>query len=59
MGLAKKPRVHTSISFTVETRDRLTAAARERDVSLNWLVERACVDFLDRLIPVEEIKWTR
>ena len=38
---------------------RLLAAADERDVSANWLVKRALEDYLDRLIPVDEVRWTR
>jgi len=37
----------------------LTQAAADRDVSLNWMVNRAVEDFLSRLIPADEIRWTR
>jgi len=52
-------RVNTAIRFHPATFDRLKAAAAERGVSANFLVERAVADFLDRLLPVNEIKWTR
>lgn len=49
----------TAVRFTPELHERLTEAARERDMSVNLLVNRAVADFLDRLIPVEEMRWTR
>jgi len=52
-------RVGTSIRFTPEVHDRLIAAAKERDLSVNFLVNRAIEQFLDRLIPVDEVRWTR
>lgn len=59
-----RPRVHgdrvtTQIRFPVELHERLTAAATEREVSVNLLVNRAVDEFLERLIPVDEIQWTR
>lgn len=38
---------------------RLIEAAAERELPANELVTWAIRDYLDRLIPVEEIKWTR
>lgn len=55
----KKPRTTTAMRFSPELHDRLLKAADEREVSINFLVNRACEDFLARLIPVDEIKWTR
>lgn len=49
----------TGVRLPIELANRLAAAAEERDVSINWLVNRAVEHFLDRLIPVDEIKWTR
>lgn len=49
----------TAIRFTPELHERLRVAAEERDLSVNFLVNRAVEDFLDRLIPVDEIRWTR
>lgn len=52
-------RVTTGVRFGPELHERLRLAADERDVSMNRLVVRAVTDFLDRLIPVDEIQWTR
>ena len=49
----------TAIRFPVEIHDALRKAADERDVSINWLVNKAVEDFLPRLIPADEIRWTR
>jgi predicted transcriptional regulator len=49
----------TAVRFPKETHTRLTQAAEERDLSVNWMVNRAVEDFLDRLIPVEELRLTR
>lgn len=49
----------TAIRFRPDLHERLKKAADERDLSINWLVNRAVEQFLDRLIPVEEIQWTR
>lgn len=49
----------TQIRFPTPMLDELHIAAAERDVSVNWLVNRAVADFLDRLIPVDEWKITR
>lgn len=52
-------RTSTAVRFPPELHKRLEVAADERDVSLNWVVNRACEEFLERLIPVEEMRWTR
>lgn len=52
-------RTTTAIRFDPELHERLRVAAEEREVSMNFLVVRAVADFLDRLIPVSEIRWTR
>lgn len=52
-------RIHTAIRIPREIHEQLTRAADEREVSVNWLVNRALEDFLPRLVPVEEIQWTR
>lgn len=52
-------RTSTAIRFRADLYERLVAAADERDVSINWLVNRAIEDFLPRLIPIDEMKWTR
>lgn len=59
-----RPRPHdqrltTAIRFDRDLHDELVAAAVERDVSVNWLVNKAVQQFLDKLIPVEEMVWTK
>lgn len=54
-----KQRTSTAIRLRPDVHERLQIAADERDVSMNWLVGRAVADYLDRLIPVDEMKWTR
>lgn len=53
------PRSATAIRFPTEMLEALHKAADERDVSVNWLVNRAVADFLPRLLPVDEVVWTR
>lgn len=52
-------RVTTAVRFPRELADQLHEAAQARDVSVNWLVNRAVVDLLARLIPVDEWRLTR
>lgn len=52
-------RVSTSIRLPVDLHQRLSVAAEEREVSVNYLVNKAIADFLDRLIPADEIMLTR
>lgn len=47
-----EPRVATAIRLPTSLRDELQAAATERDVSVNFLVTRAVVDYLRRLPPL-------
>ena len=54
-----RKRSATAIRFPPEMHAALTQAAADRDVSLNWMVNRAVEDFLSRLIPADEIRWTR
>lgn len=54
-----KVRTTTAVRFAPDTHRRLLDAADERDVSMNFLVEKAVVEFLNRLIPVDEMKWTK
>ena len=44
-----KPEVYTA----------LKQAADDRDVSMTWLINKACEDFIDRLLPAEEWRLTR
>lgn len=52
-------RVSLTLRLTPELHARMKAAAAERGVAVNLLAERALMDFLDRLIPVDEMEWTR
>ena len=47
------------VRFPPELHARLKEAAEEREVSMNWLVNRAIEEYLDALIPVDEIMLTR
>lgn len=50
-----------TLSFRVppKVKDDLEAAAKERMVSVQLLATRAIEQFLERLIPVDELKLTR
>lgn len=50
-----KPRVTTAIRFDPETHAALTAAADEREVSMNWLVNRIVKEGIDRLRPAASL----
>jgi predicted HicB family RNase H-like nuclease len=60
-----RPRVHTEDRVTTAVRvpktlhDRVRAAAQERQVGVNLLVVRALEEYLDRLVPVDELVRTR
>jgi predicted transcriptional regulator len=59
-----RPGVHdkrtaTAIRFKPETHARVAQAALERDLSINYIVNRAVEEFLDRLIPADEVRWTQ
>jgi hypothetical protein len=49
----------TAIRFPAELHDQLRVAADERHLSINYLVVKAVEDFLNRLIPADELKLTR
>ncbi len=49
----------TAMRFPPEVHDQLKLAAEERGLSINYLVVKACEEFLRRLIPVEEFRLTR
>mgnify|MGYP003443798012 FL=1 len=38
---------------------RLKGAAADRELSMNWLIVRAVEEFLDHLIPADELRLTR
>jgi predicted transcriptional regulator len=54
-----KQRKGTAIRFPSDIHERLQIEADARDVSINWLVNRAVADYLPRLIPVDEWKLTK
>jgi predicted transcriptional regulator len=60
-----RPRVHhenrvtTAVRLPESLHLRLKAAADDRDVSVNLLVTKALEDYLDRLVPADEILATR
>lgn len=49
----------TGIRFDPGLKKRLQAAAKERTVSMTWIVNKLCAEGLDRLIPFDEILLTR
>lgn len=49
----------TAIRFPEELHERLRSAADERHYSINYMVVKAVEDFLERLIPVDQLKLTR
>lgn len=44
------------IRFPTHLHDILVEAAKERDVSVNYLVTKAVEEYLPRLIPVDELR---
>ena len=48
-----------SIRMDPALHDRIRKAAEERQMSTNFLVRIALTDFVDRLLRVDEIVWTR
>jgi predicted transcriptional regulator len=56
---SRKGRTATAIRFPDPIHERLREAADERDLSINYLVVKAVEDFLERLIPAEELRLTR
>lgn len=45
----EEPRVATAVRLPTSLRDELQAVAAERDVSVNFLITRAVLDYLGRL----------
>ena len=48
-----------SVRFDEDLYDRVLKAAEERDVSANLLVNKAVEYYLERLIPFDQIIWTK
>jgi predicted HicB family RNase H-like nuclease len=51
----EQERRSTAVRLPVALHDRLRAAAADRQVSVNLLVEHAIAQYLDRLPPVETV----
>ena len=54
----EEPRTQTQIRLDPALKAAAMKAALERGVSLNTFFNRAIEDFLGRLRPAEELKWT-
>ena len=60
-----RPRVHDEDRVTTAVRvpralhDRVRAAADERQVAYNLIVVKALEDYIERLVPVDEVVVTR
>lgn len=52
-------RVTTTVRMPADLRARLLAAAKERELNANYLMCRAIEEYLDRLIPADELRLTR
>lgn len=57
--MSRQQRTATAVRLDPEVHARLVAEADARDLSVNFLVNKACAFFLEHLIPVEDMKWTR
>lgn len=57
--LYTEPRISTGLRLTESMHTEMANAAHDRDLPMNRLIEVALRDFLDRLIPVSELKLTR
>jgi len=56
---SKSERTVTAIRFPDEMYACLREAADERGLSMNYLVVKAVEEFLERLIPAQELRLTR
>ena len=61
MGRPKRhdPRQQILLRMDPALHQRLKGAAEDRELSMNWLIVRAVEEFLDHLIPVNELRLTR
>ncbi len=48
-------RVTKAVRISPDLDRQLKAAARERGISVNLLINTALADYLDRLVPVDEV----
>lgn len=58
-ALHREPRVTTALRLPESMHQRLKVEAARRHLSVNHLVNLACDDFLDRLLPPDQVQWTR
>ncbi|MCP4385398.1 MAG: hypothetical protein GY798_28965 [Hyphomicrobiales bacterium] len=49
----------TAIRFPDDLREQIQAAAEERDWSMNTLVVRATRDYVERLVPADELEYVK
>jgi len=56
---ATRRRVSTGIRFDPAVHARLVAAAADHGLPVNWLVNQAVTEFLDRILAPEYVQWTR
>jgi predicted HicB family RNase H-like nuclease len=54
-----KPRTTTAIRFPEGLHKRLSEAAEERDLSINFMVVKAVEEMLENLVPADELRLTR
>jgi predicted HicB family RNase H-like nuclease len=54
-----QPTATTGMRLPLDLHDRLVQAAQARGVSMNHLMVEAVREFLDRLKPVSETRYTR
>ena len=52
-------RTSTCIRFDPAVHARLVAAATDHGLPMNWLVNRAVTEFLNRMLAPEDVQWTR
>ena len=52
-------RVTTAVRLPPELHDRLRRAAEERQVAVNYIMVKSLEDYLDRLIPIDQLELTR
>ncbi len=58
-GESRKPRTATAIRFPEDLHERLRQAAEGYGLPLNFLVVKATEEFLERMIPPNELRLTR
>ena len=59
MATQMRDRAQHTMRVDKDTYQQLLRAAEERGVSANKLISMALQDFLDRLIPIDEVKLIR